>query len=240
MTDVLVSAQGLSAGYGGIRAVRDVNLELQAGEVVTLLGPNGAGKTTVLLALTGLLPAMTGTVHALGERVTSRTTARLARAGLALVPDDRGIFADLTVAEHFRLAQERKDAERLRTVLDHFPALEPLLGRRAGLLSGGEQQMLALAKALVRRPRVLMVDEMSLGLAPIIVQSMLPSLRRLAVEEGIGVLLVEQHVTLALAVSDRAVVLGHSHVVLEDTAERLLAEPHRVEAAYFGTADGAA
>ncbi|MEV5003961.1 ABC transporter ATP-binding protein [Nocardioides sp. LML1-1-1.1] len=235
MTEVVLAARGVTAGYGLAPAVRNLTLELRVGEVVTLLGPNGAGKTTTLLALMGLLPTMSGEVTSLGRAVKPGRTAKLARAGAILVPDDRGIFPDLTVADHFRLAAARVDRSRLESVLDRFPALRELTMRRAGLLSGGEQQMLAIAKALLVRPKILMVDEMSLGLAPIIVQSMLPGIRDLAKEEGIGVIIVEQHVAIALSVSDRALVLNQGSVVLEDDAQALLADPGRVEAAYFGS-----
>ncbi|HET7735894.1 MAG TPA: ABC transporter ATP-binding protein [Nocardioidaceae bacterium] len=234
MTDVVLEAKNLTSGYGAVPAVRDFNLTLHSGEVVTLLGPNGAGKTTTLLALMGLLPTMTGEVHSLGIAAKPGRTAKLARAGAILVPDDRGIFPDLTVAEHFRLAAARVGHKRLESVLDRFPALRGLLRRKAGLLSGGEQQMLAIAKGLLVQPRILMVDEMSLGLAPIIVQDMLPGIRALAVDEGIGVILVEQHVAIALSVSDRALVLNQGNVVLEADAAELLADPTRVEEAYFG------
>jgi branched-chain amino acid transport system ATP-binding protein len=238
MAEVVLRAAGVAAGYGTSPVLRDFDLTLHAGEVVTLLGPNGAGKTTALLTLVGLLPTTAGSVSALGSKVHPRRTARLARAGVVLVPDDRGIFAELTVAEHFRIAGRIPEARR-EMVLDRFPALRGLLHRRAGLLSGGEQQMLAIAKALLVEPKVLLVDEMSLGLAPIIVQRMLPGIRDLAKEEGIAVLLVEQHVAIALSVSDRALVLNKGRVVLEDSASVLAADGARIEAAYFGVSEEA-
>jgi branched-chain amino acid transport system ATP-binding protein len=234
MPEPLLSAQGLTAGYNGVPAVRDLDLEVGEGEVVSLLGPNGAGKTTTLLALVGLVPAMSGTVTALGDRVTHRRPHLLARKGVRLVPDDRGIFYGLSVRDHLRLARRGADAARQAAVLERFPALADLRSRRVGFLSGGEQQMLAIATALLAAPKVLMVDEMSLGLAPKIVQDMLPAIRDLARAEGIAVLLVEQHVELALAVSDRAVVLNHGRVVLAGDAADLLAGRDRLEAAYFG------
>jgi branched-chain amino acid transport system ATP-binding protein len=230
----LLTVDGLTAGYNGVAAIRDLSFTVGAGEVVSLLGPNGAGKTTSLLAMVGLVPLMSGSVTALGTAVNPRRPHELARRGVLLVPDDRGIFPGLSVRDHFRLAQRRPDAAREAAVLDRFPALKGLLGRRVGLCSGGEQQMLTIAKALLGRPRVLMIDEMSLGLAPKIVQEMLPSIRALAREEGIGVVLVEQHIELALSVSDRGVILNHGRVVLEGAARDLLAHRDRVEAAYFG------
>ncbi|MCR1784924.1 ATP-binding cassette domain-containing protein [Nocardioides carbamazepini] len=234
MSEVLLQATGVTAGYGLVPAIQGIDLTLRAGEVVTLLGPNGAGKTTTLLALTGLLPISSGSVQALGIPVKAGRATKLSRAGTILVPDDRGVFPDLTVSEHFRLVDSRRRRERMARVLDAFPALAKLTGRRAGLLSGGEQQMLAIAKSLLAGPRILMVDEMSLGLAPIIVQEMLPGIAALAREEGFAVLLVEQHVAIALSVSDRALVLSQGRPVLEDSAAALLADPSRVETAYFG------
>jgi branched-chain amino acid transport system ATP-binding protein len=233
VTDIVLQASHVTSGYNGVAALHDFDLTLHSGEVVTLLGPNGAGKTTALLTLVGLLAPMAGSINALGARVGPRSTARLARAGVMLVPDDRGVFAELTVAEHFRIVGKVQKA-RIDMVLDEFPALRRLLNRRAGLLSGGEQQMLAIGKALLADPKVLMVDEMSLGLAPAVVQRMLPGIRDLARQEGIAVLLVEQHVTIALSVSDRAIVLNQGRTMLADDAERLINDGARIEAAYFG------
>ncbi|TDC89826.1 ABC transporter ATP-binding protein [Actinomadura sp. 7K507] len=234
MPDPVLSVRNLTAGYNGVQAVRDLNFDVGAGEVVALLGPNGAGKTTALLSIVGLVPLMSGEVLALGEKVEVKRTHRLARRGVMLVPDDRGVFFGLSVREHFRLAHRRPDRERQREVLDRFPALRDIQGRRAGLLSGGEQQMLTIAKAILAKPKVLMIDEMSLGLAPKIVQEMLPSIRDLARDEGIGLVLVEQHIELALSVADRGIILNHSRVVLDASAKSLLDRREDVEAAYFG------
>jgi branched-chain amino acid transport system ATP-binding protein len=234
MSDPVLSVRNLTAGYNGVHAVRDLSFDVGPGEVVALLGPNGAGKTTALLSIVGLVPLMSGEVRALGEKVGPKRTHRLARRGVMLVPDDRGVFFGLSVGEHFRLARRRPDKERARQVLDRFPALRGLQGRRVGLLSGGEQQMLTIAKAILARPKVLMIDEMSLGLAPKIVQEMLPSIRNLAKEEGIGLVLVEQHIELALSVADRGIILNHSRVVLDASAKSLLNRRADVQAAYFG------
>lgn len=236
MSDAVLVAGELAAGYNGIPAVDGIDLTVSAGEVLTLLGPNGAGKTTTLLALAGLLPLMSGRASVLGAPVDHRRPYRTARRGMRLVPDDRGLFPPLTVQEHLRLATAKPDPAREKAVLERFPALADLRSRKAGLLSGGEQQMLAIAAALVSRPKVLMVDEMSLGLAPMVVQSILPALRELAHAEGIAVLLVEQHVDLALAVSDRAIVLNHGRVVLSGEAGQLVTDREKLTAAYF---DGA-
>ncbi len=227
----LLRVSGLRAGYDGVPVVRDLDLEVAEGEVVALLGPNGAGKTTSLLTISGILPVLHGEITLFGATTKGRRPHQLARLGLGHVPEDRALFFQLTVRENLRLG--RGGAGDLERVLDLFPALEPLLDRRAGLLSGGEQQMLALGRALLGRPRLLMVDEMSLGLAPIIVDRLLPVLRTIATDGGCGVLLVEQHVHKALRVADRAVVLNHGDVVLAGSAAELAAEGELVAASYL-------
>jgi branched-chain amino acid transport system ATP-binding protein len=197
--------------------------------VVALLGPNGAGKTTSLLTMAGLLPPLGGTVRLLGEPIDVRSPHRNARRGLALVTEDRSLFPGLTVRENLRLATSGRSTD----VTSWFPALGQLLDRKAGLLSGGEQQQLAVARALLGRPRLLLVDEMSLGLAPLVVRDLAATLRRVVDETGVGVLLVEQHVPVALSVADRAVVLRHGEVVLEGTAADLAARPDVIHASYF-------
>jgi branched-chain amino acid transport system ATP-binding protein len=179
--------------------------------VVALLGPNGAGKTTTLETIAGLNHPISGTVELSGEKVGGTPAYQLAGRGLALVPEGRALFPGLTVREHLRLAggQRRRASIREDELLEMLPELRKCLGRKAGLLSGGEQQMLAVGRALVTRPRLLLVDEMSLGLAPVIVERLIPILRRAADELGSSVLFVEQHVALALEVADRAYVLTH-------------------------------
>jgi branched-chain amino acid transport system ATP-binding protein len=231
----VVECRDLTAGYGGIPAVREVNLHIEAGEVVTLLGPNGAGKTTTLLVLAGVLPVIGGTVTVLGEPVRAGRPHLAARRGVALVPDDRAIFYGLSVADNLRLANRgHADPYQVKHVVDLFPALGPLMRRRAGLLSGGEQQMLAVARALVSKPKLMMIDEMSLGLAPVIVERILPTVRKIADETNAAVLLVEQHVELALEVSDRAYVLNHGSLVMEGAASDLLGQRDLLEASYLG------
>lgn len=225
----LLEIIGLNVGYGGMPVVREASLNVQAGEVVALLGANGAGKTTTLLAAAGVLRPAGGEVRLLGHSVAGRRPHQIARDGLLLVPDDRGVFHALTVRENLRLAGARD----LEPALELFPALRPLQGRRCGLLSGGEQQMLGLAKALLARPRVLLVDELSLGLAPVIVQRLLPMIRQLAVEHDIAVLLVEQHTSMALSVADRAYVMRRGKIVLEGDASRLRARQDLLEASYL-------
>jgi branched-chain amino acid transport system ATP-binding protein len=231
MTSVL-RCEGLDAGYGDTSVVRGFDFELEAGEVVALLGPNGAGKTTILLSLAGLLPSLGGSTWCRGHDVTTLGAAKVSRRGLVLVPDDRSLFTTLTVRENLSLAR-RRDGPSEGDVLAYFPQLRDRLRVPAGALSGGEQQMLAIGRALMQRPQVLLIDELSMGLAPIVVERLLPVLRQVATDTGAGVLFVEQHVGLALGTADRAVVLVHGRTVLTDSAASLLADPARLEQAYL-------
>jgi len=227
--------RNLTAGYDGISVVRDVDLHVDAGEVVALIGPNGAGKTTTLLAASGLLRRMRGDVLVDGRLLRGRHHSEAAQRGFALVPEDRGLFAGLTVGENLRLGAHG-DRNRIDEALVLFPELATLLRRPAGLLSGGQQQMLAIARAVIAHPRVLAIDEMSLGLAPVIVTRLLSLLRTLADSHGLGVLLVEQHVHLALESADRAYVLSHGDLVLEGAAADLLDRRDLIEVSYLGDA----
>jgi ABC-type branched-subunit amino acid transport system ATPase component len=235
VSEQLLEIADLTAGYERATVVRGVNLRVAAGEVVALLGANGAGKTTTLRVVSGIVAPMMGTVKVLGRDVARSSPVKIARAGVAHVTEGRSVFFELTVGEHFRLGHrgERLDAEH---AYGYFPALRELRDRRAGLLSGGEQQMLALARALARRPRLLLVDELSLGLAPVIVERMLPVVRAYATDTGAGVLLVEQHVELALEVADRGVVMSHGEVVLERAAHELRGDRRLLAASYLGEA----
>jgi branched-chain amino acid transport system ATP-binding protein len=230
-----LAVRDLFAGYGGVPVVRELNLEVRPGEVVALLGPNGAGKTTTLETIAGLHRPISGEVELSGESIGGKPAYVLAQRGLALVPEGRALFPGLTVREHLRLAAGRgQRADREEELLEMLPELRKCLGRKAGLLSGGEQQMLAVGRALVTRPRLLLVDEMSLGLAPVIVERLLPILRRAADELGSSVLFVEQHVALALEISDRAYVLAHGRIRLEGPAAELRERRELLAASYLG------
>jgi branched-chain amino acid transport system ATP-binding protein len=229
----VLAIEGLTAGYEGAAVVRNLDLQVAPGEVVALLGANGAGKTTTLRAVSGLVHAMHGSIRFAGDDLARVSPSARARAGIAHVPESRGLFFGLTVAEHFRLGYRGEQLD-VAAAYRYFPALEPLRDRRCGLLSGGEQQMLAVARALARKPSLLLLDELSLGLAPIIVEGLLPVVRDYAKESGSGVVLVEQHIQLALTISDRGYVLSHGEVVLEDTAQRLLDDRDLLVASYFG------
>ena len=248
MSSPVLVARGLNAGYDGIPVVHGLDLVINQGEVVALLGANGAGKTTTLLTIAGLLPPISGSLTVLGEvahdergrgrrvrRNSLTRTWRRARRGLSLVPEDRGLFPGLTVNEHLRLSKAKTNTASTNSdILDLFPALAPLRTRQAGLLSGGEQQMLAIARALGTKPKLLMVDEMSLGLAPIIVERLLPLVRSAAAATGAGVLIVEQHVHMALAVSDRAAVMSRGVVTVQGDSRELEERSDILESSYLG------
>jgi branched-chain amino acid transport system ATP-binding protein len=229
----LLELVDLKAGYAGVPAVRGISLTAEPGEVVALLGPNGAGKTTTLLSIAGGLRILDGDVVYDGTSIRGLRPHQIARRGLSLVPERGGVFHQLTVRENLELVRPR-DSRPPRDIFSMFPALHPLLSRRAGLLSGGEQQMLALAKALLARPSLLMIDELSLGLAPALVEELFPAIRRLALEEGMAILLVEQHVAMALAFADRVYVLSRGSLALEGRASELRGRTDLFEAAYIG------
>jgi branched-chain amino acid transport system ATP-binding protein len=231
----LLAVEDLHTGYLGIPAVRRLSMTVGSGEVVALLGPNGAGKTTTLSTIAGLLKSISGTIRLGDEEITDRPAYRLARLGMSLVPEDRALFYGLTVRENLRIARGSRSLPE-DELLEMLPELEKCLGRKAGVLSGGEQQMLAVGRALVSRPRLLLVDEMSLGLAPVVVERLLPVLRRVADELGTGVLFVEQHISMALEIADRAYVLNHGDLVLEGLAADLRGRRDLVEASYLGEA----
>ncbi|MFW0795466.1 ABC transporter ATP-binding protein [Gordonia sp. CPCC 205515] len=237
-TETVLECHGLQAGHTRTTpCVRDLNLVVTQGEIVALLGPNGAGKTTLLMTLAGLLPRLGGTVTIAGEEPPSGNPRAAVRSGAVLVPDDRSLFRRLTTEQNLRLAisgRGYRARDAIDPVLQHFPALRPRLKVAAGQLSGGEQQMLAIGRALLQRPKVLLIDELSMGLAPVIVESILPVLHSVAERDGTAIVLVEQHVRLALEIADRGIVLVHGQVVLADDASALAADLGRVERAYLG------
>jgi branched-chain amino acid transport system ATP-binding protein len=230
-----LSCDGLSAGYGPLTVVRGLDLTVDAGEVVAVLGPNGAGKTTLLMTIAGFLRPQAGSVRVGATTLSPGSARRMNRAGVVLVPDRRALFTQLSPVENLLLAAHRRRG-RVEEVLDLFPALRIRAKVRAGALSGGEQQMVAVGRALVQDPKVLLIDEMSMGLAPTLVEELMPLIRRIAADSGAAVVLVEQHVQLALETADRAVVLVHGTVVAEGPAEQLRRDPARLEAAYMGQA----
>jgi sulfate-transporting ATPase len=225
MTTVL-EADGLRAGYGNVEIVRELHLHIDEGEVVALLGPNGAGKTTTISTLSGELRPLGGHVRFLGERTAAPMHVR-ARKGLGVVSQERAVAMDLTTRENLRVS--RCDIERALVL---FPELDAHLDRRVGLLSGGQQQMLALARCLARPCRVLLVDELSLGLAPLIVDRLLHAVRA-AADDGTAVLLVEQHIHKALLVADRVLVMARGSIVLEGDATDLRGRVDAIQDAYL-------
>jgi branched-chain amino acid transport system ATP-binding protein len=222
----VLSLRSLSAGYGSTPVVHDLDLDVRRGEIVALLGANGAGKTTTLLAIAGEANQHGGTVRYKGAPLRGRLHAR-ARRGILLISDDRSIFHNLSVIDNLRLGRGRVAA-----VIETFPELGPLLSRRAGLLSGGEQQMVSVGRALAAGPDLLLIDELSLGLAPLVVDRLMAALRHTA-DRGTGILLVEQHARKALAVAERAYVLRRGTVALEGEGADLLARIDEVEQAYL-------
>ena len=231
----LLQVNSLTTGHNGVAVVHDVNLVVESGEVVALLGANGAGKTTLLHTIAGLLPAINGTVFFNDRSVTGLSTHHIVRQGLSLLPENRGIFYQLTVAENLRLYKRQGGAVKVEEVFEYFPALKPLVERKAGLLSGGEQQMLSLGCRFIADPKLMLIDEMSLGLAPIIFQRMLPVLTQFAADRGVGVLLVEQHVHLALKSSSRAYVLNRGELTFSGTAHDLQNQRQFLESNYMGS-----
>jgi branched-chain amino acid transport system ATP-binding protein len=233
----LLALKDLHVGYGGIRAVKGIDLVVEPGELVALIGTNGAGKTTTLKAIAGLLHAQSGRIEYEGEDINGRPAHRIARKGLALVPEGRGVFPRLTVAENLAMGAYTRDDHReiaadVERAYTYFPRLKERRAQTAGTLSGGEQQMLAIGRALMSRPKLLLLDEPSMGLAPIMVEKIFEVVRRIA-SEGVTLLLVEQNARLALQVSQRGYVLEGGLVTLSGPSAQLLGNP-QVRQAYLG------
>ncbi|CAM4395308.1 ABC transporter ATP-binding protein [Bordetella tumbae] len=236
-TPPLLDLRGLEVAYGGIRAVRGIDLHVDAGELVCLIGANGAGKSTTLRAICGLVPLAGGDVHYDGQSINGRKSFELVRRGLVMVPEGRGIFGQLTIEENLAMgaytrrdaAQVRQDTERVFTL---FPRLAERRKQAAGTLSGGEQQMVAMGRAMIARPKLLLLDEPSMGLAPLMVEKVFEVVRTIA-NEGVTILLIEQNAKLALEHSHRGYVMESGELTLSGPSNELLTDP-KVRAAYLG------
>jgi branched-chain amino acid transport system ATP-binding protein len=233
----LLSLKNLHVGYGGIKAVKGIDLEVNAGEMVTLIGANGAGKTTTLKAIVGLLRPTEGTIEYAGASIAGIAPHRIAASGLALVPEGRGVFPSLTIEENLQMgAYIRNDRAAIAAEIEHkfslFPRLKERAKQTAGTLSGGEQQMLAISRALMARPTLLLLDEPSMGLAPIMVQKIFEVVRDIS-RSGMTILLIEQNAKLALQISQRGYVMDGGLITLSDESKALLANP-KVREAYLG------
>ncbi len=233
----MLEVTGLRVAYGGIQAVRSITFHVNEGEMVALIGANGAGKTSTLKAIARVLDAAGGDVHFCGEKITRIAAHDIIRQGIALVPEGRGVFPRLTVAENLAMgAFVRSDAvdieKDLKMVYGYFPRLKERESQLAGTLSGGEQQMLAIGRALMSRPRLLLLDEPSMGLAPIMVQKIFEVIRMVAAQ-GMTILLIEQNAKLALETSQRGYVMESGEITLHGAAAQLLDDP-KVRAAYLG------
>jgi branched-chain amino acid transport system ATP-binding protein len=242
MPEPLLRVSGLKVAYGGIQAVKGVDLEVMPGELVALIGANGAGKTTTLKAITGSLPWAEGDVSYDGTSIRGQPAYRLVERGLAMVPEGRGVFARMTIVENLLMgAYTRRDqagiAADVEKMFGIFPRLKERASQLAGTMSGGEQQMLAMARALMSRPRLLLLDEPSMGLSPIMVSTVFDVVRSVAAQ-GVTILLVEQNARLALEVASRGYVMDSGLIVMHDQAARMLDDP-RVRAAYLGEAEDA-
>ncbi len=238
MSDIVLHVRGLKVAYGGIQAVKGIDLEVRAGELVTLIGANGAGKTTTLKAITGT-QAWTGEVDYMGASTKGRAPFQLLTSGLAMVPEGRGVFARMSVTENLQMgAFVRKDAEGIKRDINEmfsiFPRLKERAKQLAGTLSGGEQQMLAMARALMSQPKLLLLDEPSMGLAPILVEKVFEVIRSVAARK-VPMLLVEQNARLALEVAHRGYVMESGLITLSGDATSLLSDP-KVREAYLGEA----
>ena len=237
MANTLLKVTGLKVAYGGIQAVKGVDFEVREGELVTLIGSNGAGKTTTMKAITGTLPAAEGDIEYLGKSIKGKGSWDLVREGLAMVPEGRGVFTRMTITENLQMgAYIREDkpeiANDIEMVFGIFPRLKERKDQLAGTMSGGEQQMLAMGRALMSRPKVLLLDEPSMGLSPIMVDKIFEVVRDVSAR-GVTILLVEQNASRALGIADRGYVMESGTVTMNGPAKELLNDP-RVRAAYLG------
>ncbi|GAB3469253.1 ABC transporter ATP-binding protein [Polaromonas eurypsychrophila] len=237
MANTLLKVTGLKVAYGGIKAVKGVDFEVNEGELVTLIGSNGAGKTTTMKAITGTLPMADGDIEYLGKSIKGKGAWDLVKDGLAMVPEGRGVFTRMTITENLQMGAYIRDdkagiAEDIEKMFTIFPRLRERKDQLAGTMSGGEQQMLAMARALMSRPRVLLLDEPSMGLSPIMVDKIFEVVKDVSAR-GVTVLLVEQNASRALGIADRGYVMESGVVTMNGAAKELLNDP-RVRAAYLG------
>ena len=234
----ILNVNDLNVYYGGIHAIKNISFHIKKGEIVSLIGANGAGKTSTLHAISGLVPIKSGEISLNGENVTNIDAHKLVSRGMAHVPEGRRIFTELTVLENLEMgAFTRNDAEQIKKDMEHMFSLFPRLAERkkqlAGTMSGGEQQMLAMARALMSSPSLLLLDEPSMGLAPLLVQEIFNIIERINKEENVTVLLVEQNANMALSIADRGYVLETGKIILEGTGKELLTNPE-IKKAYLG------
>jgi branched-chain amino acid transport system ATP-binding protein len=239
VTTALLELKRLRVAYDGIQAVKGIDLSVGQGELVCLIGANGAGKTTTLRGISGLHPVKSGTIHYDGEDITGKPAFQLVRKGLSMVPEGRGVFGALTIEENLAMgAYARNDRAAIRDDVDRvfqlFPRLKERRKQTAGTLSGGEQQMLAMGRAMMSRPKLLLLDEPSMGLAPLMVQKVFETVLSIS-KEGVTILLIEQNAKLALEVSMRGYVMESGEITLAGEARKLLSDP-KVRAAYLGEA----
>ena len=234
----ILNVNDLNVYYGGIHAIKNISFHIKKGEIVSLIGANGAGKTSTLHAISGLVPIKSGEISLNGENVTNIDAHKLVSCGMAHVPEGRRIFTELTVLENLEMgAFTRNDAEQIKKDMEHMFSLFPRLAERkkqlAGTMSGGEQQMLAMARALMSSPSLLLLDEPSMGLAPLLVQEIFNIIERINKEENVTILLVEQNANMALSIADRGYVLETGKIILEGTGKELLTNPD-IKKAYLG------
>jgi len=239
VTAALLELKALKVAYGGIQAVKGIDLQVAEGELVCLIGANGAGKTTTLKGITGLQPIKSGRIHYAGADITGKPAFQLVRRGLSMVPEGRGVFGALTIEENLAMgAYARNDRPAIKADVERvfglFPRLKERRKQTAGTLSGGEQQMLAMGRALMSRPKLLLLDEPSMGLAPLMVQKVFETIIAIS-KEGVTILLIEQNAKLALEVSSRGYVMESGEITLHGEAKQLLSDP-KVRAAYLGEA----
>ncbi|QPT41267.1 ABC transporter ATP-binding protein [Oligella ureolytica] len=232
----MLKLENINSGYGAIQALYDVNLEINQGEIVTLIGSNGAGKTTTLMTICGNPRLRTGTISFEGEDISDLHTHMIMRKGIAISPEGRRVFPDLNVLENLKMGAFFLNREEIEAGVEHvfelFPRLKERAGQRSGLMSGGEQQMLAIGRALMSKPKMLLLDEPTLGLAPLIIEQIFEIIRTIR-DEGITVFLVEQNANKALQIADRGYVLETGRIVLHDTGANLLLNDE-VGKAYLG------